>query len=165
LDNASNHRDYANDQAPEDQPIKPDTKQLIHKSLLSFTRYFFPAVEKIHSSDNANEAALLARALCEAAPGGTRNDDGRAYMIAEPGSGVQWTAGEDGEKGTLQITGTVRGGCLSADRLVHIPGGGDYQLEGVGPFESLTEYTLMTRSYRPDHRSSQWQQDRTNKYQ
>ena len=41
-------RHIADIQAPEDQPIKPDTKQLIHKSLLSFTRYFFPAVEKIH---------------------------------------------------------------------------------------------------------------------
>jgi pre-rRNA-processing protein TSR1 len=132
--------DRADLQAPEDQPIKPDTKQLIHKSLLSFTRYFFPAVEKIHSSDTPNEAALLARALCEAAPGGTRNDDGRAYMIAEPGS-VQWIstgAGQDEiEKGTLQVTATVRGGCLSADRLVHIPGGGDYQLESVRPCREL----------------------------
>jgi pre-rRNA-processing protein TSR1 len=129
--------DRADLQAPEDQPIKPDTKQLIHKSLLSFTRYFFPAVEKIHSSDTPNEAALLARALCEAAPGGTRNDDGRAYM---PES-VQWIstgAGQDEiEKGTLQVTATVRGGCLSADRLVHIPGGGDYQLESVRPCREL----------------------------
>ena len=56
-------------------------------------------------------------------------------MIAEPESGVQWTSTGSGsdeiEKGTLRITGTVRGGCLSADRLVHIPGGGDYQLESV----------------------------------
>ena len=122
-------------QAPEDQPIKPDTKQLIHKSLLSFTKYFFPAVEKIHCADNQNEATLLARALCEAAPGGTRNDDGRAFVIAEPSSGFAWTStgiAEDGtEKGRLEVTGTIRGGCLSANRLVHIPGAGDYQVESV----------------------------------
>jgi pre-rRNA-processing protein TSR1 len=56
-------------------------------------------------------------------------------MIAEPGTGVNWVstgAGDDGvEKGTLQVSGTIRGGCLSADRLVHIPGGGDYQVESV----------------------------------
>jgi pre-rRNA-processing protein TSR1 len=56
-------------------------------------------------------------------------------MIAEPGNGVNWTSNgstdEGVEKGTLQITGTIRGGCFSADRLVHIPGGGDYQVEGV----------------------------------
>jgi pre-rRNA-processing protein TSR1 len=56
-------------------------------------------------------------------------------MIAEPGTGVQWTSSgstDTGvEKGTLQITGTIRGGCLSADRLIHIPGGGDYQVESV----------------------------------
>jgi pre-rRNA-processing protein TSR1 len=122
-------------QAPEDQPIKPDTKQLIHKSLLSFTRYFFPSVEKIHSSDTPNEAALLARALCEAASGGTRNDDGRAFVIAESSSGPSWTStgvAEDGtEKGRMEVTGTIRGGCLSANRLLHIPGAGDYQIESV----------------------------------
>lgn len=56
-------------------------------------------------------------------------------MIAEPSSGAAWTStgvSEDGtEKGRLEVTGTIRGGCLSANRLVHIPGAGDYQVESV----------------------------------
>ncbi|WVR04426.1 hypothetical protein IAU60_001428 [Kwoniella sp. DSM 27419] len=125
-------------QAPASNPIKPDTRQLIHKSLLSFTKYFFPAVEKIYSSDTPNESALLARALCEAAPGGTRSDEGRAYILAEGSDAVRWTStgsqGEDGEeRGRLEIVGSVRGGALSADRLVHIPGKGDFQVETVLP--------------------------------
>jgi pre-rRNA-processing protein TSR1 len=31
----------------------------------------------------------------------------------------------------LEVVGTVRGGCLSADRLVHIPGSGDFQVAQV----------------------------------
>jgi pre-rRNA-processing protein TSR1 len=50
--------------------------------------------------------------------------------VAEGSDGVKWIEGEDG-KGTLQVVGTVRGGCLSADRLVHIPGVGDLQIESV----------------------------------
>ncbi|WWD22043.1 hypothetical protein CI109_106531 [Kwoniella shandongensis] len=125
-------------QSPESDPIRPDTRQLIHKSLLSFTNYFFPAVPKIHSADTPNESALLARALCEATPGGTRSDEGRAYIVAEGLDAVKWTRndvqGEDGEeRGRLEVVGTVRGGCLSADRLVHISGRGDFQVESILP--------------------------------
>ncbi|OCF41173.1 pre-rRNA-processing protein TSR1 [Kwoniella heveanensis CBS 569] len=131
-------------QAPASNPIKPDTRQLIHKSLLSFTKYFFPSVAKIHSSDTPNESAILARALCEAAPGGTKSDEGRAYIVAEGSSSssgadsVRWTSngllGEVGEeRGRLEVVGTVRGGALSADRLVHIAGKGDFQVEAILP--------------------------------
>jgi pre-rRNA-processing protein TSR1 len=115
--------------APEDDPITPATKQLIHKSLLSFTKYFFPSVSKIYSSDTPAEAALLARAISEASPNGGR-DDGRAYLVAEGSEGVRWSEVSAG-KGRLEVTGTVRGGCLSADRLVHIPGVGDFEVETV----------------------------------
>ena len=118
-------------QAPPDSPIIPSTKQLIHKSLLSFTRYFFPAVNKIHSSDSPSDAALLARALCESLPGGTRRDSERAYLVAEGGSSVRWLGIGEGKPGRLEIVGTVRGGCLSADRLVHLPGHGDFMVESV----------------------------------
>lgn len=117
-------------QAPADEPITPQTRTGIHKSLLSFSRYFFPSIEKVFSADTPNESALLARALCEATPK-TSRDDGRAYVVAEGSEGVRWIAGEEGSEGRLEITGTVRGGCLSADRLVHIPGEGDFQIEQV----------------------------------
>jgi pre-rRNA-processing protein TSR1 len=44
-----------------------------------------------------------------------------------------------GEKGTLVVRGTVRGARLSADRLVHIPGWGDYQVEKVSQTIELVE--------------------------
>lgn len=121
---------------------------------MSFTRYFFPKADKVYSADTPSEATILARAICEGAPRTTRADDGRAYVVAEgsgsSSGGISWTAtgmapkrvggesnGESAagaemeEVGRLEITGTVRGGCLSADRLVHIPGRGDFQIESV----------------------------------
>ncbi|KAL7424358.1 ribosome biogenesis protein tsr1 [Cryptotrichosporon argae] len=117
-------------QAPADKPTTPATKQLIHKSLLSFTRYFYPAVEKVHAADTAADAALVARALCEGAPA-TRREDGRAYVVAEA---VRATPHGDGaDTATVEVTGTVRSGCLSADRLVHVPGWGDLMVEAIMP--------------------------------
>ncbi|ORY26891.1 putative ribosome biogenesis and assembly-related protein [Naematelia encephala] len=135
-------------QAPEDKPLEPSTKNLIHKSLLSFTRYFFPNVEKIHSSDTPAEAALLARALCEAVPSTSRSDDARAYMVAEGSDGVRWTEAADGN-GHLEVVGTVRGGCLSADRLVHLPGYGDFQVESIMPAPPSS----LLLAARPHHNS------------
>ncbi|EIW68703.1 hypothetical protein TREMEDRAFT_74147 [Tremella mesenterica DSM 1558] len=142
-------------QSPEDQSLTPSTRNLVHKSLLSFTRYFFPAVDKIYSSDTPSEAALLARALCEAAPGGKRVDTGRAYLVAEGSTAVRWTPstleGTDGEEqGRLEITGTIRGGCLSSERLVHIPGKGDFQVEAIIPAPP-SQLTLAARPHqKPD---------------
>jgi pre-rRNA-processing protein TSR1 len=88
---------------------------------------------KIHSTDTFAEAALLARAVCEAAPTGGK-DDGRGYLVAEGTGGVTWSEAEGSSagRGRMEVVGTVRGGCLSADRLVHIPGKGDFQIESVG---------------------------------
>ena len=122
-------------QAPKDKPIVSATKQLIHKSLLSFSRYFFPSIAKIHSSETSNDAQILARALCEAAPKTDRKGDARGYVVAEGSSSTRWTPyenqGESSRMGRLEVAGTVRGGFLSADRLVHIPGAGDFQVESV----------------------------------
>ncbi|ORX34364.1 putative ribosome biogenesis and assembly-related protein [Kockovaella imperatae] len=117
-------------QAPEDKPIVPNTKQLIHKSLLSFSRYFFPSISKIYSSESPNDAALLARAICEAAPKTDRKGDARGFVVAEGSNAVHWTE-QEGGLGTLRVEGTVRGGHLSADRLVHIPGVGDFEIDSI----------------------------------
>jgi len=39
--------------------------------------------------------------------------------------------------GTLRVTGVVRGAPMSANRLVHIPNYGDYQVEKVRSLRSL----------------------------
>jgi pre-rRNA-processing protein TSR1 len=41
------------------------------------------------------------------------------------GEAVEW------EDGILKVTGVVRGAALSANRLVHLPNFGDYQITNV----------------------------------
>lgn len=99
-------------------------------------RYFFPSVSKIFSADSANDALIVARHLCESPPAFIRHPEGRSWLLAEGGDNMSWQ-GDDGQDstpdalGTLRVVGTVRGGKLSANRLVHLPGHGDFQVEEV----------------------------------
>ncbi|KAJ9124987.1 hypothetical protein QFC24_002919 [Naganishia onofrii] len=119
-----------------------------------------PAADRSASnSDGANLARALCEGVPLASQGAKRalgaaganavggdkgrGRDGRAWLVAEENdmragetssAGVYWQPSEneeDGEKGTLHVTGTIRGGRLSADRLVHIPGWGDYALDRI----------------------------------
>lgn len=124
-------------QSPADDPMTPQSRPGILKSLLSFTTYFFPSVPKVHVAardGSSADASNLARSICEDLPAGARSssasgrgNDGRGWIVAEE---VAWQS-KEGDVGTLSVTGTIRGGRLSADRLVHIPGWGDYQLEAI----------------------------------
>ena len=100
----------------------------------------------------------MARAICEGAPK-TARDDGRAYLIAEGSEAVAFnptgTDAEGNQIGQLAVTGTVRGGAVSADRLVHIPGKGDFQVERVRqhasadePREDMRRATLVVPSHK-----------------
>jgi len=44
---------------------------------------------------------------------------------------VAWEGDDNAEKGVLKVTGVIRGSPLSADRLIHIPTFGDYQISAV----------------------------------
>lgn len=113
----------------------------VQRSLLSFTRYFFPNVHKVYSNDNANDASLLARAICEVLPSNIEHQEGRSWLVAEGRECATWepSNAESGDLGTLYVTGTVRGGRMSADRLVHIPGYGDFQVEKVSSIVGLSD--------------------------
>lgn len=129
-------------QAPVDDPLTPQTRPGVLKSLLSFTNYFFPSVPKVHVAardGSSADASNLARAICEDLPAGARSasasgrgNDGRGWIVAEEVAWHQSQASDsDDTVGLLSVTGTIRGGRLSADRLVHIPGWGDYQLDAI----------------------------------
>lgn len=139
--------------------LNPQTRPGVLRSLVSFASYFFPSITKIHvvprSSDatptsSSSDANNLARAVCEGIPSTSSSlapvSDARAWVQAEEtdwrfaGSSnvlqaVRWESEgsrEDGEEiGTMVVTGTVRGARLSADRLVHVPGWGDFQVSKI----------------------------------
>lgn len=83
------------------------------------------------SSDRLNAV----RALCEGKPEDVKYREGRATVLAES---VDWV------DGTLNVTGVVRGAPLSANRLVHLPDYGDFQVSKVS---TVYLVTLRTNSY------------------
>ena len=100
--------------------MNPKAKSGIVKSLLSFIQYFVPSQTRVFDLHASADRLNTLRALCEGEPADAKWREGRPYLLAE---NVQWA------DGTLAVTGVVRGASLSADRLVHIPNFGDYQME------------------------------------
>lgn len=103
-------------------PMEPKAKTGIMKSLLSFIQYFVPSQTRVFDMHTSADRLSTLRALCEGKPESVKWREGRPYMLAED---VQWS------EGVLAVTGVVRGASLSADRLVHLPNHGDFQVEKV----------------------------------
>lgn len=101
--------------------------QETRKSLLSFARYFAPEADKVHALDVQAERSALLRTLATSTPRRVAWRDFRAWLVGER---AEWTAdANQGEgHGTLKVEGWVRGAPLSANRLVHIPDYGDFEV-------------------------------------
>lgn len=94
------------------------------RSLLSFTQYFVPTVTRVYDLTSPSDTGIALRSMCEGKPADVKWRDGRGWLLAED---VTWEEGSN----TLKITGVVRGTGVSADRLVHIPGWGDYGISSI----------------------------------
>jgi pre-rRNA-processing protein TSR1 len=104
----------------------PDAKSRsgILKSLLSFMQYFIPSQSRVFDLHVSSDRLNALRALAEGKPGDLRWREGRTWLLGETTS---W------QDGSLKVTGTVRGAALSANRLMHLPDHGDFQVLRVGP--------------------------------
>lgn len=104
--------------------LSPDPKARpgILKSLLSFVQYFVPSQSRVFDLELTSDRINALRAVCEGKPADVRWRESRAWMLAED---VRW------EDGRLDVTGVVRGIPFSANRLVHLPNYGDFQIEKV----------------------------------
>jgi pre-rRNA-processing protein TSR1 len=92
------------------------------KSLLSFVQYFIPSQTRVFDLHVSSDRLNALRSLAEGKPGGVRWREGRAWVLGES---IEW----DDEN--LKVTGVVRGASLSANRLVHLPNYGDFQISKV----------------------------------
>lgn len=117
--------------------------QQVRKSLLSFVKHFFPALDRIHAPSVPSESANLLRSLGDRLPRSVSWRETRPRVLAEQ---VEWQ-GQDidinininndskdassDSTGMLAITGFVRGSHLSANRLVHLQGYGDFQIDRI----------------------------------
>jgi pre-rRNA-processing protein TSR1 len=104
-------------------PSDAKTRTGILKSLLSFVRYFVPEHARVLDLGANSDRLVAARALCEGKPTEVKWREGRPWLLAEE---TKW------ENGELRMTGVVRGAALSANRLVHLPDLGDFQISKVG---------------------------------
>ena len=102
-----------------DASLDPKSRTGVLKSLLSFMNYFVPSQTRVYDLYSSSDRLNALRALCEGKPSEIRWREGRPWILGEK---VQWA------DGVLSVTGTVRGSHLSADRLVHLPDHGDFQI-------------------------------------
>ncbi|KAJ5899339.1 pre-rRNA processing protein Tsr1 [Penicillium taxi] len=100
----------------------------IASALKSFINHFFPTVDKVLSLDSRQECSNAIRSLCTATPKGIRWRDDRSYVLIES---VQWPENTSEVVDDVVVTGVVRGRGLKADRIAHIPGWGDFQIDSI----------------------------------
>jgi pre-rRNA-processing protein TSR1 len=105
--------------------VDPKSRSGILKSLLSFVQYFVPSQSRVFDLTQNRDVMNAARAVCEGKPSDVKWRDGRWYMVGEH---VDWEQSGDGGCGILSVSGIVRGAPMSANRLVHIPNHGDFQI-------------------------------------
>jgi len=90
--------------------------------------HYFPDPDKMAVLDNKNDCALLVRKICTSSTKGIRWRDARSWMLVEDTKALPST---QPETSNVVLHGIVRGKSLNPDRLVHVPGWGEYQIERV----------------------------------
>lgn len=111
----------------------------IKQSLESYFKHFFPNQDKVFNLEKSSESLNAVRTLCQRFPQGVFWRDQRGYMVANKLDFIQ----RDEQFGELVIEGTVRGAGFNANRLIHIPEFGDFQ---VSKIEKLKNSERKTKS-------------------
>ncbi|OBA19915.1 DUF663-domain-containing protein [Metschnikowia bicuspidata var. bicuspidata NRRL YB-4993] len=100
----------------------------VKQSLESFFSHFFPTEEKLYAIENKSEALNCLRFISQKFPKSVNWRDSRGYLVA---SDVSWHASDANDAGYIVVEGVARGTGFNANRLVHINGHGDFQLERI----------------------------------
>eukprot|EP00057_Strongylocentrotus_purpuratus_P021891 XP_011676365.1 PREDICTED: pre-rRNA-processing protein TSR1 homolog [Strongylocentrotus purpuratus] len=109
-----------------DVPIKK--RNDVKKTLLKQIERRFPS-GKLYTVDTEQESILLLRHLAEQKLNTIKWRDLRPHVLADDVT-FEPNKNEDG-KGTLKVTGFLRGSCLSVNGLVHLPGFGEFQMNRI----------------------------------
>ncbi|TFK44273.1 ribosome biogenesis protein tsr1 [Crucibulum laeve] len=105
-----------------DSTLDAKARPGIVKSLLSFIQYFDPSQTRVFDLHASADRLNALRSLSEGKPADVRWREGRSWVLGE---NSEW------DNGVLKVTGVVRGSSLSANRLVHLPNFGDYQISRI----------------------------------
>lgn len=112
----------------------------IRQSLQSFFNHFFPNEEKdkLFALELESECLNCIRTICQKFPKSVTWRDQRGWLVAD-----QVTFDND----LLCVEGIVRGTGFNANRLVHIPGFGDFQVDHI---ESIKKNQDENVEFQPD---------------
>ncbi|KAI9215829.1 NUC121 domain-containing protein [Blastocladiella britannica] len=102
----------------------------IRKSLLSYMSFWSPATEKVFTLGSSAECTNIVRTITDRNPKHVSWRDQYPYMIPDAVVPSPAVSGEE-DKVDLAVTGHIRGNRFTANRLVHIPGFGDFQVSSV----------------------------------
>ncbi|RUS28877.1 hypothetical protein BC938DRAFT_481330 [Jimgerdemannia flammicorona] len=108
------------------QKLRPS----VRKSLVSFTKQFFPEEDKLLAIDNEADAVNILRHISEQRPKPLAWRDQHPYLVAESVT-FRPNDATEGSTGTLEVTGYARGLPFNANRLVHLQNFGDFQVKQV----------------------------------
>ncbi|XP_047520938.1 pre-rRNA-processing protein TSR1 homolog [Pieris napi] len=84
--------------------------------------------EKVMQLDKSSDGLNLLRRIGNQKRNVIHHREKRPYMLAEE---VEYVPNEDGQSGTLKLTGYLRGMPLNVNGLVHISGLGDFQMSRI----------------------------------
>ncbi|AOA60774.1 Ribosome biogenesis protein TSR1 (20S rRNA accumulation protein 1) [Komagataella phaffii CBS 7435] len=101
---------------------KKNFQQDVLRSLNSYIKHFFPTQDKVFNLEAVTESLNAMRTLCQKFPKSITWRDSRGYLLANR---------LDYHNGSLVVEGTVRGVGFNSNRLVHLPGLGDFQLDHI----------------------------------
>jgi pre-rRNA-processing protein TSR1 len=114
--------------------------KVLGKLKSDFGRYF-PTVDKLCVLDNQADRSNAVRTLCTASTRGIRWRDDRSWMLIED---IDYRTSEfNQEASAVVIRGVVRGKPLNPDRIVHLPGWGDFQ---IGQITEVSRQIRQKRS-------------------
>lgn len=118
----------------------------VKQSLESYFKHFFPNEKKIFNLEKKSDSLNVLRNLCQKLPRSINWRDNRGYLVAE---NVDYQDVND-EYCELMIQGTVRGVGFNANRLVHIPNLGDFQISKIEKVKSVKRVKQLSKNKKDD---------------
>ncbi|KAL7750837.1 ribosome biogenesis protein tsr1 [Sorochytrium milnesiophthora] len=105
-------------------------KHQVRQALLSYMKDWVPETEKVYAQDVALECSTALRVVTQTQLKSVAWRDRHAYMVVDTFASEPAASGET-DVVDMHLTGFVRGSGLSANRLLYIPGFGDFQIASI----------------------------------
>ncbi|PVV01659.1 hypothetical protein BB560_003913, partial [Smittium megazygosporum] len=116
------------------------SKQLpkIKKSLMGFISYYFAGINQVYTCSSHDSTLQIVRSIANTVPQPISWRQSNPYLVADSFDFMPYSDTPNNNptalnqiQGDLKITGHLRGANLSPNRLIHIPGHGEFQIKYI----------------------------------